>query len=314
MKKSICIVSILVLFCIYPIYAQHDTLYIDQQGVYVQASKANFYRMVSLANNGLFECKDYFRNHRLKKIFHATSAAATVWEGPYVELNDDSTVLVKGHYHNGFKSGEWVYYFHHSSKVEAKEVYHDADVFERIEYDSLTQLKVLEGSFDKFGKRTGTWKQYHPHTDSIQWISNYVIGKKEGTQLEFYLNGQLKRMEVYLNNKLQKGTLYNEKGQKVKYYPAFSYPQYKEYISNYLQHATPCTAEALKKNDFKVKLFITKTGEVAKAYVIDVVNEVCAERIKTALLQMKRWKPALWENQPINYTYETTIKLYVPRE
>lgn len=280
----------------------------------VQRAAALYYRVVSKPDSGLYEFSDYDFSNKLKKVFHSTSAQATVLQGKYTEYDHPGTVLAEGSYHKGYKTGEWNYYFLNSERKKEKQLYSSVHEFYTYSYDSVSQKVESEGAIDGYGKKTGVWKQYHLNSDSVKIISNYVIGKKDGEQLEYYKSGHIKRREVFLNNKLQKGELFDEQGKKVKYFPAFTYPQYREYISNYLQRSEPCVAEALKKKDFHVSVVILKDGTVSDATVTDVENIECINNIKSALMKMKKWKPALWENNPVKYTYETDIRLYVPRE
>ena len=221
---------------------------------------------------------------------------------------------MNGSYHKGFKTGKWKYYFSESVLLKEIQDYASENAYQCIQYDSMFQKIIRKGAIDKFGKQNGEWIQYHENSDSIKMISNYVVGKKVGLQLEFYKNGKLKRREMYHNNKLVKGELYDENGGKLKYYPAFVYPRYREYLSNYLQKNEPCVAEALKWNDFQISLRISKNGEVVEATVIDLEEGLCKEKIRMTLLKMKKWKPALWENQPISFTYKTAIKRYLPKD
>lgn len=294
--------------------AQVDTVFTNEEGVLVDAGIAKYYRVISQLDSKLFEMKEYALNHTLKKVFQASSAQGHILEGEYRELDEDGKLRVEGNYHKGFKAGEWVYYFTHSTKKKEVQIFSANNEYTSTHYDSVTQKIEFKGGFDKYGKRTGLWTLYHFNSDSVKAISNYVIGKKEGQQFEYYKNGQIKRKELYTNNKLVKGEQFDEYGKKTKYYPAFSYPQYREYVSNYLQHAEPCVADALKKNDFQYSISLSKEGEVLDASVRSVQDPICAEKIRAAFLKMKKWKPALYENEPVKYTFESSVKLYVPKD
>lgn len=314
MKKSISILIILSLYFTKNIKADSDTVFVSTQGTIVQKDQAMYYRLFAKTEGGLFEFKEYDFNNNLKKIFHSGSEHATVLEGEYIEFDNTVNEATHGYYSKGYKSGEWVYYFSNSKRKKEKQIFNAPFQYYTYQYDSVNQKVESEGAISKYGKKEGLWKQYHFNSDSIKTLTNYAIGKKEGEQLEFYKNGKIKRKEIFLNNKLRKGELFDETGKKVKYFPAFTYPVYREYVSNYLQRSEECVAEALKKNDFEISIIISKEGDVLNAFIRDVENKECAENIKKALFKMKKWKPALWENNPVKFTFETKIKLYVPRE
>lgn len=296
------------------IFAQTDTLYINTNGIITSKEKASGYRVVCKADSNQFLIREYPFLKPVRKEYHATTAAANILEGPYTELDPQGRVIMNGSYHKGFKTGKWKYYFSESVLLKEIQDYASENAYQCIQYDSMFQKIIRKGAIDKFGKQNGEWIQYHENSDSIKTISNYVVGKKVGLQLEFYKNGKLKRREMYHNNKLVKGELYDENGRKLKYYPAFVYPRYREYLANYLQKKEPCIAEAMKWNDFQISLRISKNGQVVEATVIDLEEGLCKEKIRMALLKMKKWKPALWENQPISFTYKTAIKRYLPKD
>ncbi len=314
MKKSLCILWVLLFAVSSIIFAQSDTLYISDTGILTTKEKATGYRVVYKTDSNQFLIREYPFSKPLRKEYYATTAAANILEGPYTEYDAEGRVILKGHYHKGFKTGKWAYYYSESALLKEIQDYITENAYQCIQYDSMFHKMVCKGAIDKFGKQNGEWIQYHENSDSIQTIFNYLNGKKEGLQLEFYANGKLKRREVFRNHKVLKGELFDENGSKQKYYPAFVYPRYREYVSNYLQKKVPCVAEALKRDGFHISLRISKNGEVIEASVSGVEEGLCMEKIRTALLKMKKWKPALWENRPISFTYKTTVKRYLPKD
>ncbi len=275
---------------------------------------ASAYRLFSNLDNNLFIIKEYLLTNKPTKEYHATSSRANILEGVYTEFDENGNISVKGAYHKGFKIGEWHYYYFRSNRIREKQIFSIENEYESFQYDSAFQKIQSKGAIDKYGKQNGEWIHYHQNSDIVKLKSNYCIGKKEGLQLEYHLNGKLKRKELFKNNKLLNGELYDENGKRLKYFPAFVYPKYREYVSNYLQKYEPCVAEVLKSNDFQFSVVISKNGDVLDASVQLVDDPICAEKIKATLLKMKKWKPALWENQPIKFTYKSTVKLYVPKD
>ncbi len=314
MKKFTCIFLIhLWLFALHA-SAQTDTFYVNENGVLVLPEAARFVRLASPSDSGLYELRELDMSGRLRKVFHATSKQATLKQGACTEYDDAGHVSAKGAYDKGFKTGDWETYFLHAVSLKEKQCYRSQHEYYCYQYDSLTHQVEGEGLIDRFGKRSGVWKQYFPGSDTVKLVTHFNIGKREGLQTEYYKSGQVRRKEIFQNNKLQKGEMYDTIGRKIKYFPAFTYPQYRDYVTNYLQKTEPCTAEALKKNDFIVRITIGREGEVLQATVLNVPDEVCAARIRQALMRMKKWKPALWENNPVKYTYETAVRQYVPRD
>lgn len=314
MKKSLCIFIIHCLFALHSLYAQTDTLLCDENGSFINTPNACCYCVRSRADSLLYVFKVFASDGKLKKVFHSFSKQASVLQGGYLESDSLGSMLAEGEYDKGFKHAEWKFFYLQKGGLKEKRQYYAPNEYYSRQYDSTTKKLIAEGAIDKFGKKTGIWKQYHENSERVSTITNYQIGKKEGLQTEFYLDGSIKRLEYYERNKIQKGELFDPMGNKLKYYPAFCYPQYREYVSNYLQKNVSCVAEALRKADFQIVLSISKEGVVTDAIVKNVDSEQCTQKIKETLLKMKKWKPALWENKPVKYTYETTIRLYIPRD
>ena len=165
----------------------------------------------------------------------------------------------------------------------------------------MSTIRIVDDNFEKT-----LWNDLVSHPlQSWEWAE---IRKKEGKQIEYYDNLQVKREEDFANGKLIKGKMWDSSGNKIKYYPAFVYPKYPEYLNNYLIKYSACAKAILDTQEIKIRLKISKEGKVILAEILSKIENQCIENIREALLSMKRWKPALWENKAIHFTYETTIK------
>ncbi len=52
------------------------------------------------------------------------------------------------------------------------------------------------------GVRTGAWTTYHPNSNKIKTITNYINGKKNGPELTFSERGQIEVLAEYRNDAL----------------------------------------------------------------------------------------------------------------
>ncbi len=296
------------------LHAQTDTIFIDQQGIRVNREHSVFRRLVSAEANGRYAFRDYDSNMILRKVFYSASAQGSLIEGEYLEYDTKGHVSVKGAYQKGFKSGEWLLFFASGESVMEKQTYTDQHAYYLQQFDSLTRSVSNEGMIDKSGKRNGIWKQYFRGDTMVKNVSQYRNGRREGEQTEYHRNGKIKRKEYFQNNTLSKGEMYDSLGQRIRYFPAFVYPRYPDYIGNYLQKKVPCYTDSLSKKEFRVSISINREGRVTGVEVSLVPDGECVAEIRKALLQMKQWKPALWEGKPINYTLETRVRQYTPAD
>lgn len=314
MKKSILSLLFILLFFLKNNYAQTDTVFLNQKEYVCDKKEAFFYRVSEKISDKEYLFLMYNMKHQLLKKYFSLSAGSVVKNGIYEEYDTLKNIVSKGTYLKGFKVSEWDYFYNFSRILKEKNIYNDDKTYDVYQYDSITQKLSWQGKIDYFGKNTGQCFQYFYDSDRIKNKFNYLYGKKEGEQLEYYISGNIKRIEKFENNKLKQGKMFQEDGKEIKFFPVFVYPKYNEYVSNYLLREEKCAALALKQKDFQVSIIISKEGNVINAVVNDVDDEICTQKIRNALLRMKKWKPAYYENNAVKYTFSTTIKLYLQKE
>lgn len=295
-------------------YAQVDTFYLNNYFYVTTKDSAHYLRTATFVNEKKYYLQTFTLQNQLISGFFAISKNAHILDGFYFELNKKGDTLVHGNYSKGFKVGIWNYYFQNGRKKEVQKFDSTNHLYYSWKYDSISQKIIEEGAIDQYGKHYGIWKKYFDNSDSIKLLNYFVYGKKEGEQIEYYQNGKQKRNEIFQNGKFIKGTLWDEQQKKIKYFPAFRYPQYPEYLNTYLLRETPCIINYINQSIVQIKIKISKEGVVQKAEIIGIETIECAKQIENALMEMKKWKPAYWENNPITYTYETVLKTYTQRE
>ncbi len=306
--KKIYLLFFLILNSLF-IFAQTDTFYFNQNNLPVDKSLAEKVRITYLMEDHRYLIKNFSHLMQLESILYSNTKEGIVYEGPCYHFNTQSDTIVKGQYMKGYKINEWLFYFNDGKKIKEKQIYPSMNLgYYTIKYDSAFQQKTEEGEIDSYGKMNGKWIKYFENKEQIKQIQFYEHGKKEGKQIEYYDNLQVKREEDFANGKLIKGKMWDSSGNKIKYYPAFVYPKYPEYLNNYLIKYSACAKAILDTQEIKIRLKISKEGKVILAEILSKIENQCIENIREALLSMKRWKPALWENKAIHFTYETTIK------
>ena len=288
--------------------AQSDTVFVNELGTYVSREQANYYRVILSTETNAYLFNDYFFNHQLARSVEYKSKMGTIREGAAVYFFSNGIKREEGHFANGFQTGEWRSYYTNAVLKEKKIFTEKLHSYYTYQFDSTTAKVEEEGAYDFFGKKTGTWKRYFWNRENIQHSTAYVVGKKEGEQMEYYSSGAVKRKELFEKNKLKKGFQYDLEGHAIQYFPAFEYPVSKKPIYRVLQNEVACYAEQVKIHSFEIRFLVTKEGLV-KNIEMDLDDESCKNDIRKGIEKMK-WKPAKKENKPIDFTATFRMRAY----
>ena len=135
----------------------------------------------------------------------------------------EDDIKCNGHYNNGFKDGEWVFYdpergiisevrvykngkadgtwkeFDRRSKSPVKEETYDNGLLTEMREYNLSGDRKNE-SFYKNGLRIGNWKEYH-RDNILRSSTNYELNIKEGLFEQFNSEGKIQLRGQYKNNK-----------------------------------------------------------------------------------------------------------------
>lgn len=256
----------------------------------------------------------YDSNNILRCNYHSRDTQGNVFEGNIIFYDKKGSRSIEGTYSKGYKSGIWIYYFVCTNKIKEIQEYTDIEEYNVKIYDSLYDFICEEYAIDKYGKKNGNCIQYHYKSDSIKNKGLYISGKKDKEHYEYFKNGNVKRLEYYEQNKLKWAKMFNENGESIKYYPAFEFPTYKEFINNFLFNRLPCAYTCAQYKPYTIHITIDNNGKVTKVNIDNIEDEACAKKIEETIMKMKKWKPAKIENKPITYTLKQVIKTYSPRE
>lgn len=293
--------------------AQQDTLFINELGAHVARANASYYRIITNLNKGS-EITDFDLNHVCRRKVNYTNPQAVIKEGSACYYDSHGNKIEEGFYSKGFKIGNWTTYFTGGKKVKEQINYNLDKTYYFKSYDTVSGKLNDEGMINQYELKTGIWKSYYFKSDSLEWLYNYKDGKKEGEQIQYYKNGLLKRTEVYVKNQFKKGKLWNEKGQEIKYYPSFEYPQPPERIRQFLYTRVACFESTLRTHDMELKCKINSDGTMSDLAILHCKNPICEQEIKNELRKLKKWKPAKVEGKPIDFRYEYKLKYYVPKD
>lgn len=309
MKSKLFLIGLILgLFFLFECQAQTDTTFVNELGTYVSREQATYYRLIIPTQKNTFLFNDYFFNHQLARSTNYSSHLGTMKEGTTTEYDSLGNKILEGNYQKGFEVGEWIFYFSATTKVKEKRIYSTSlkHEFNQFLYDSISSKLESEGTINENRRKIGVWKTYFKDTNIVQYQNQYINGRKQQEQFEYYLSGSIKRKEIYGKYKLDKRFMFDEKGKKIKYYPAFEYPTHKQNILQYLQKNCDCIKNILVLNDVEIDFWLEKDGQIENLET-NIENKNCEVIVKKAILKMK-WKPAKKENVPINFKVYQKLK------
>ncbi|MBK7762673.1 MAG: hypothetical protein IPI46_04785 [Bacteroidetes bacterium] len=313
MKKIYASMALVSLCLSTSLFAQHDTVYLNQNFLPTSKQMAAFYRVVIDSAQGIFNMIDYRRDHSIYCKGQYSSSKAIIKEGYFQYYHPNGKLSSEGLYHLGIKDSVWVHYYNHG-KVKEIHTYLRGAWCDVKRYDSLHDWVFESGRLTNDGRKTGLWTSFHYLSNAPKLISRFENGFLQGEQLEYFKNGTLKRRECIKGYAKTKTEQFDEKGNAVKYFPAFAYPEPPENIKKYLSHRVKCFDETLKASDIQYRLTVKADGHVQDIDIVSPMDEICKQKILICMANMKKWKPYRRENIAYDFTIEKTIRYNSPRE
>jgi|GEM_PF-3412387 antitoxin component YwqK of YwqJK toxin-antitoxin module len=159
-----------------------------------------------------------YKKTKVKEEYYLNSAGQM--NGLYKQYLESGLVEVQGNYKNDKKVGTWVFTLDAQGHKNINTYDNDgnANGFFVEHCFGHPNSKLSEGSY-KTGQKDGIWKEYFcpsetvTKSDQIQKLSNYSLGKLNGTYTEYFENGKIKMTGNYkLNEKDAEWKGYNENG------------------------------------------------------------------------------------------------------
>lgn len=294
-------------------FAITDTIYIDAFGNSVSKAQASSYLVID-TNGTQVLAKTFTMSNSLLKIQTFTGKSLAIRHGEAKYYDEAGRLVSCGRYTKGAKSGEWKYYSLNTNKIKQLENYLPNGMMQKVVYDTLSGNIKYAGMLTKDSMRHGEWLEYYFRSDSIEWRLQYNHGEKTGEQVQYFRTGERKRIENFIHGDFVNGIQYNESGHRIKYTPAFEYPNPKIKIGVYLRSAAPCCHELLKTQSIVLKCLISEDGTAKEWTVVTGMDSVCKKSLLSACQKIKKWTPAKKDGVAINYWYSYTLQNYAPRE
>ncbi|WP_456379351.1 TonB family protein [Lutibacter sp.] len=191
--------------------------------------------------------------------------------------------------------------------------------------DSITN-QVIEERYFKSGQiksrnsfLSSTIKKFHGK--QTYWNKNGILhseiyfknGKKHGSFITYWENGQLKRQDFYTNGVFKEGFCWNRKGKNIKHSKFNIQPKFLggskgliDYLSKNIQYPRN-SRTASTRGKVMVSFNVEKDGEVSNVKIMKGVNLILNNEAKRVVQNMPKWNPALRDGNPI--ASEVTIPI-----
>ena len=139
---------------------------------------------------------------------------------------------------------------------------------------------------------------------------NCFFGIVDGKVLTYYESGQLKRSDLFSNNKLIKGKCFDQQGKEIIHFEYEVYPEFKEGLDSLLHfinkhiYYTASLAESCIQGKVIIAFVVEKDGNLSSFNVLrsldPVFDKIAIEAVK---LTTKKWNPGLIDGEPSNLIF-----------
>ena len=246
-----------------------------------------------------------------------------------------STCFAQPSYHS-FKfdkdkgSTDDLYYFNSDGdKINDKA---DAKFYGTVQRDSINNNKIVQRVFYITGemKYEANYSNYCEGVlegPSGEWYKNgqqkskmtYKDCKLDGPIETFWENGNPKRVDLYKSNKLIRGSVFNEKGKKKRYFKYIKIPRLGNSKKGYMQYVRSnfrYPEEAVKnriQGRVEITFSVDRNGNVKDIKVAKNAHKLLDEEAKRIVKSMPSWKIGKIDGEAQEFSFKLPITFRLPK-
>ncbi len=181
-----------------------------------------------------------------------------------------------------------------------------------------------EGSFllldDSKKVRDGLLRTWYKKNGKLKSEINYKKDKLDGSVLTYWSNGQLRRNDIFENDKFLSGKCYTKQGQDTVHYDYYTKPSYQggqeklyEYLKENLQYPVQAKKDE-KEGTVIVRFFVEKNGTVSEVTALKSSGnyQLDAEAVRV-VSNMNKWNPAKIEGDIARTPYKLPVKFFLKK-
>ena len=203
-------------------------------------------------------------------------------------------------------------------RIEAHPAYANGLIYKAFHDDSkpmfeIEYLKMKNEKTDKIDTLAhGLMREWYSN-GQLKHEQNFRLNKFNGTVKSYWLNGNLKRDDVYSNDTLITGACYDSTGVKVDYFPFAEMPAFKggdKKLFSFLANNVCYPVEAQKlgiEGRVLVQFVVGKDGKVTDAKIVKNANyylDIEALRVVNA---MPNWIPGKLEGKSVRVKHTLPV-------
>lgn len=195
-------------------------------------------------------------------------------------------------------------------ETQKKEVKHDL-----FTYYSSSGLITKKENFMRgahHGKCDSWYANGNPHE-----IINYRYGKYHGEFTTFWKNGQMRRKDMYENDSLLSGTVWDSLGVEAEYCDYITMPEFPggqealfRFIANNITYPSKAHFRGIH-GKVLLQFIVGKDGSILNVEVIKSVHRSLDEEALRVIKIMPKWKPGTKEGEPVFVRYQVPINFQI---
>jgi protein TonB len=183
-----------------------------------------------------------------------------------------------------------------------------------VTYDSTGTIESENNYLN--GKRNGDQREYYP-SGSLYYSEQYADNFEHGKRMVYYEDGKLKREEVFEKGELVNGNCYTPDGRDTVYYKFWTYPRFPggdEARIRFLIKKTRYPEKAIRKNlqgIVYLSFTVTKTGVIDRPRILRGVHPLLDNEAIRVINAMPVWEPGTLDGKPVNVRFNMPMKFTI---
>jgi TonB family protein len=224
-------------------------------------------------------------------------------------------VSSSGNLVNDKKEGEWKYYHNCTNKIFSI-AHYKAGVLDGhyTAYDKESGMKIIEGE-DVNGEEDGEWKFYYPGTNKLRLVKHFKNGIYDGEMIGWWLNGKVRRRDIYNSSARTSWNCYTEDGRDTMYYSLKTDAVFLQDPQHFLTNQIVYPEVALEQHlsgKVVVSMHVEMDTHISNVRIVSSTNEVFNEEALRVAYTLPVVSPQLEDGVPFFSDVTMPIKFELP--
>lgn len=159
----------------------------------------------------------------------------------------------------------------------------------------------------------GTYREWHS-LGQLKTEANYNMGRLDKDLKTYYINGKLRRHDIYDNDSLTIGKCFNNKGEPVNYFPYMVQPEYPKgqaalfnFLSDNIKYPKKARINGIEGTVY-VGFVVDVDGEIIDVDIKRGVHSTINSEAVRVVKMMPPWKPGQIDGEYVRVPYTLPVK------